>query len=69
MVDTGGILGPTDEFSDDIKAQALIAIEEADLIAFLVDIHDGILQGDKEISRILRKSQKKVIVLANKAGS
>lgn len=70
VVDTGGIDPPkktnqqvlsvgSKDFVDDIRAQAEIAIEEADVILFVVDVQDGITQADREILTILRKRQTK----------
>lgn len=68
LVDTGG-LDPTVEnglFSL-IREQALIAIEEADIILFVLDTRDGLTPADEEVADILRRTKKPVIVVANKA--
>ena len=67
IIDTGGI----EPNSDDIilrqmRDQALIAIETADVIVFLVDMKTGMTADDQDIAEILRKSQKPVIVAVNK---
>ncbi|MFW5708604.1 MAG: ribosome biogenesis GTPase Der [Chloroflexota bacterium] len=81
IVDTGGIeiyqpRGSRDtsplaegsiEFIDEIRNQAMIAIEEADVIIMLVDVTHGITAADEEIAEILRRTSKPVIVAANKA--
>ncbi|RMG71898.1 MAG: ribosome biogenesis GTPase Der [Chloroflexi bacterium] len=81
VVDTGGIeiYQPKDsrdesplaegsaDFVPQIRAQALLAIQEADVIVMLVDITHGITAADEEIAEILRRTSKPVIVAANKA--
>lgn len=81
VIDTGGIevyqpkntrdITPLAEGSIDfvpqIKTQALIAIEEADVIVMLVDILHGITAADEEIAEILRRTDKPVVIAANKA--
>ena len=66
LIDTGGITLGNDEFDKDILAQAELAIDEADLILFVVDGMDGIDSKDLAVRDLLRKSNKKVIVVANK---
>ena len=66
LIDTGGIHGEADNFDKDILMQASLAIEEADIILFVVDGLDNITDADKKIRNMLKKSQKKVIVLVNK---
>ena len=66
LIDTGGIDMENVTFNEEIKTQALIAIEEADIIVFMVDGKEGITSNDLEISKILRRSKKKVIVAINK---
>lgn len=76
IVDTGGIVGERDvaetqhasiEFTPLIRAQAELAIEDADAVIFLVDVTQGVMPGDYEIADILRRSRKPVFVAANKA--
>jgi len=68
VVDTGGyILGSEDVFEQDIRDQVMIAIEEADLILFMVDIADGITPMDEDVANVLRKTDKEVMLVANKA--
>ena len=66
LIDTGGIDATKMDFNQEIKMQAEIAIEEADIVVFLVDGKEGITSNDYLIRDILRKSQKKVIVAINK---
>jgi GTPase len=67
IIDTGGIMmDPRDTIEEGIREQALIATEEADLILFLVDVKVGITQFDDYIAKILHKSKKKVLLVANK---
>ena len=68
LVDTGGwVVNSEDIFEDEINKQVEIAIEEADVILFLVDIMNGVTDLDDQVARILRKSRKEVIIVANKA--
>jgi len=70
LVDTGGwVINSEDIFEDEINKQVEIAIEEADVILFLVDIRNGITDLDDSIAHMLRKSGKEVVVVANKADS
>ncbi len=70
MVDTGGILGEqSKEYDVQIRKQAEIAIEESDLILFLVDAQTGLMPTDHDIALLLRKSGKPVILVINKADS
>ena len=67
LVDTGGVdEADTGPFGRHIAEQARAAIEEADLVLFVVDARAGITPGDEELAAILRASGKPVIVLANK---
>jgi GTP-binding protein len=67
LIDTGGyIRGSEDVFEGAIRQQVELAIQEADLILFVVDVEIGIMGSDDEVSSLLRKSGKKVIVVANK---
>jgi GTPase len=83
VVDTGGleIYEPREEhapaesplevgsrfFTREIRAQALAAIEEADVIVLVVDVLQGITAADEEVAEVLRRSSKPVILAANKA--
>ncbi len=67
LVDTGGIDTKTgDVFQEDIRKQVDIAIDLADVIIFLVDGKDGVTQRDHDVADILRKTNKKVILVVNK---
>ncbi len=66
LIDTGGITLGDDDFAKDILAQATLAIDEADLVLFVVDGNDDADASDKRVSEILHKSSKKVIVVVNK---
>lgn len=67
VVDTGGWVVNTDDiFEDEIRKQVVIATQECDVILFLVDVNNGITDWDNEVAAILRRSDKPVIVVANK---
>jgi GTP-binding protein len=67
LVDTGGVdIADPSPLTRGIVEQARRAVEEADLVLFLVDTRAGITPGDAEIAEILRRSRKPVIVVANK---
>lgn len=67
LVDTGGIDDRSeDAFQKDIKKQAQIAINEADVIVFLVDGRDGVTTNDEEVAEILHKSKTPVVLVVNK---
>ena len=66
LIDTGGIHGDDDNFNKDIIMQAELAIDESDLILFVVDGLDNINEADKKVRNMLKKSGKDVIVLVNK---
>ena len=66
LIDTGGIDVSNQSFNAEIKIQAEIAIEEADVILFVVDGKEGLTHNDLVVRDILRKSNKKVIVAINK---
>ncbi len=68
VIDTGGLeLGGEGDFGRQIAAQVQLAIEEADVIIFLVDVRDGITAADREVAEILRRARKPVVLGANKA--
>lgn len=69
LIDTGGIDVSQELFNDEIKIQAEIAIEESDVVVFIVDGKEGITENDKVVRDMLRKSGKKVIVAINKTDS
>ena len=68
LTDTGGIEAePTPGLRVQVKEQAETAIREADVVVFLVDARDGLTADDLAVAEILRRSQKPVILVANKA--
>jgi len=70
LIDTGGIEPKTDDvILEKMRTQAKIAIETADVIVFMVDIHAGLTADDKEIGTMLIKSGKPVVVAVNKIDS
>jgi len=66
LIDTGGIDTTKMTFNEEIKMQATLAIDEADIVVFIVDGKDGLTENDRIIRDILRKSKKEVIVAINK---
>jgi GTP-binding protein len=67
IIDTGGYIRNSDDvFEEEIRKQVEIAIEEADLILFVVDVTGGITDLDESVAEILRKSKKNIILVANK---
>ena len=67
LVDTGGLEPKTDDFMmNKIKEQAQVAIDEADVVIFLVDGKSGITGLDEDVATVLRKKEKKVVVAVNK---
>ncbi|NOX48842.1 MAG: ribosome biogenesis GTPase Der [Chlorobi bacterium] len=67
VIDTGGyVVGSDDIFEDEIRRQVDLAINEADVVVFMVDAIDGLLGMDEDVAIILRKSKKKVFLVANK---
>ncbi|MBP2649847.1 MAG: GTP-binding protein engA [Firmicutes bacterium] len=70
MIDTGGIeLESTDKILTAMRHQAQLAIEEADVIMFLVDAKDGLTAADEEVAIILRNTRKPVVLVVNKVDS
>ncbi len=68
LIDTGGlILGDTDRLTEQVRAQAEIAMREADVIVLLTDIVEGLTGADQEIADLLRRAGKPVLLVANKA--
>jgi GTPase len=68
VVDTGGLMAaPTDDLSAQVQAQAMLAIEEADVAVLLVDVLTGITSDDWEVADVMRRSKKPVILAVNKA--
>ncbi len=67
VIDTGGWVENSDDiFEEEIRKQVLIAIDEADIITFLVDAQEGITDMDIAVAEILRRSSKPVYLVANK---
>ena len=67
IVDTGGwVVNSDDIFEEEIRKQVLLAVEEADVILFVVDVINGITDLDTQVATILRRTNKPVIVVANK---
>ena len=66
VVDTGGITGDEEGIDAEMAQQSLLAIEEADVVLFLVDARAGLLPADQGIADHLRRINKKVFVVANK---
>ena len=66
LIDTGGIDATKMDFNEEIKMQAEIAINEADVVVFIVDGKEGLTHNDLIVRDILRKTDKKVIVAINK---
>ncbi len=67
LIDTGGyVKGSKDIFEEEIRKQVVIAIEECDLILFVVDVTSGITDLDQTVANLLRRSNKKIILVANK---
>lgn len=68
IVDTGGwVVGSEDIFEEEINKQVELAMQEADVILFVVDIENGITDLDDEVASKLRRTKKPVLVIANKA--
>lgn len=68
VVDTGGwVVNSEDIFEEEINKQVSIAIDEADVILFLVDITNGVTDLDDHVAAILRRAKKPVILVTNKA--
>jgi GTP-binding protein len=67
VIDTGGyVIGSEDVFEAEIRKQVELAIDEANLIIFLVDAEAGITGMDEEVATLLRRAKKEVILVANK---
>jgi len=67
VIDTGGmVVGSDDIYEDEINKQVTLAIEEADAIAFMLDVVEGLTPLDEEITNMLRKVKKPVFLLVNK---
>ncbi|WP_439131064.1 ribosome biogenesis GTPase Der [Polaribacter sp.] len=67
VIDTGGYtIGSDDIFEEEIRKQVALAIDEADIIVFVVDVRDGISPMDAEVAKLLRKVKKPIFTAVNK---
>ena len=67
VVDTGGwVVNSDDVFEEEIRKQVVLAIDEADVVLFVVDVMNGVTDLDMEVAAILRRSKTPVILVANK---
>ena len=67
LIDTGGVdLADRSEITQQIAVQARTAIGEADLVLFVVDAQTGVTPGDEEVAELLRRSDRPVVLIANK---
>ncbi|MFT8373066.1 MAG: GTPase, partial [Liquorilactobacillus satsumensis] len=66
LIDTGGIDTGEEEFLTQITEQAEIAIDEADVIVFVVSVREGVTDADEKVAKILYRSDKPVVVAVNK---
>jgi GTPase len=67
LIDTGGYVTNSDDiFEEEIRKQVMLAIDEADVLIFLVDVQSGITDLEESLAKILRKCKKKVIIAVNK---
>jgi GTP-binding protein len=67
LIDTGGYVSNSDDvFEEEIRKQVLLALEEADVVVFLVDVVSGITDLDQTIADMLRKIRKPVLLVVNK---
>jgi GTP-binding protein len=69
LIDTGGITFEGDKISQEIYKQVQLALEEANVILYLVDVRSGPVPLDYDIAEMLRKADKPVVLAANKADS
>ena len=67
IIDTGGyVVGGDDSFEIEIRKQVQLAIDEADVILFLVDVKEGVTPMDEDVADMLRRCKKKVLLVVNK---
>ncbi len=67
VIDTGGwVVNSDDIFESEIRKQVALATDEADVILFLVDVHNGVTDLDEAVADILRRCKKPVILVCNK---
>ena len=70
VIDTGGYATTKEDiFEGEIRKQVELAVEEANVILFMLDVTTGIVEMDNVVAQLLRKSKKKIIVVANKVDS
>ena len=70
VIDTGGYATTKEDiFEGEIRKQVELAVEEANIILFMLDVTTGIVEMDNVVAQLLRKSKKKIIVVANKVDS
>lgn len=68
IVDTGGFIEESDDvFEGEINKQVRVAVEEADLIIFMVDVQSGLNSSDEAVAQMLRRSTKPIVLASNKA--
>ena len=68
MIDTGGIEMSDQPLLTQIRQQAEIAIEEADVIIMVVNVENGVTDADEQVAQILYRSNKPVVLAVNKVG-
>ncbi len=67
LIDTGGYaIGSDDIFEEEIRKQVILAIDEADMIVFVVDVEEGINPMDETVANMLRKEKKPIFLVVNK---
>ena len=70
LIDTGGyVVGSDDIFEAEIDKQVELAIDEADVIIFMVDVSNGLTGMDQEVATLLRRSKKPYFLAVNKVDS
>jgi GTP-binding protein len=70
VIDTGGyIIGSEDVFEEEIRKQVQLAIDEADVILFMVNVQDGVTPMDEDVAEMLRQTKKTVLLASNKVDS
>ncbi|RUM84802.1 MAG: ribosome biogenesis GTPase Der, partial [Candidatus Thioglobus sp.] len=67
IVDTGGLTNKVNEIDSGIQGQVLNALEESDVIYFIVSARDGVIGLDQEIGAQLRRLKKNIVLVCNKA--
>lgn len=68
VIDTGGYIHQSnDVFEKEIQRQVSLAIDESDVILFVVDVEEGLTDLDKDVAKLLRKTKKPIMIVANKA--